>query len=81
MIAIGIALLAVPFVFFGYAYIAYPALLWLVSRSRHESVPIPDPAEWPMVTITVPALTKRSGFAPPLRVCCKSTTRLSAGRS
>ena len=55
MIAIGIALLAVPFVFFGYAYIAYPALLWLVSRSRHESVPIPDPAEWPMVTITVPA--------------------------
>lgn len=55
MIAIGIALLAVPFVFFGYAYIAYPALLWLASRFRRESALTTDPAEWPMVTIAVPA--------------------------
>ena len=47
MIVTGIALLAVPFVLFGYAYIAYPALLWLASRFRRESAPIADPAEWP----------------------------------
>jgi cellulose synthase/poly-beta-1,6-N-acetylglucosamine synthase-like glycosyltransferase len=55
MIAMGIALLAAPFVIFGYAYIAYPAVLWFASRFHRESAPPADPAEWPMVTITVPA--------------------------
>lgn len=55
MIAIGLALLAIPLVCFGYAYVAYPALLWLASRTRRESAQPTDPSEWPMVTITVPA--------------------------
>ncbi|HEV2181706.1 MAG TPA: glycosyltransferase [Gemmatimonadaceae bacterium] len=55
MIAVGLVLLAIPFVCFGYAYAAYPALLWLASRFRREPDSVTDPAEWPVVTITVPA--------------------------
>lgn len=55
MITLGLVLVAIPFVCFGYAYAAYPALLWLASRFRADVAPPADPAEWPMVTITVPA--------------------------
>ena len=55
MIWVGLVLLAIPFVCFGYAYVAYPALLWVASRLRGEPAALTDPAEWPMVTIIVPA--------------------------
>jgi cellulose synthase/poly-beta-1,6-N-acetylglucosamine synthase-like glycosyltransferase len=55
MIWVGLVLLAIPFVCFGYAYVAYPAMLWVASRLRREPAALTDPAEWPMVTITVPA--------------------------
>ncbi len=55
MIAAGIVLLVLPVALFGYAYVAYPGLLWMLSRFRRPAAALGDPAEWPVVTITVPA--------------------------
>jgi cellulose synthase/poly-beta-1,6-N-acetylglucosamine synthase-like glycosyltransferase len=52
-VALGVVVL--PGVMLGYAYVGYPALLWLGSRLRRPVAEPADPAEWPMVTITVPA--------------------------
>jgi cellulose synthase/poly-beta-1,6-N-acetylglucosamine synthase-like glycosyltransferase len=39
----------------GYAYVGYPALLALRQLFRPPSAPPAEPAQWPMITITVPA--------------------------
>lgn len=57
MTTYGIAVtgLVVAFVLIGYAYIGYPALLQFASLFRPRPAPRREPAEWPMLTITVPA--------------------------
>ncbi len=51
----AIAVLLLPAVSLGYAYIVYPLLLWVMTRFR-KSRPAPtDPQTWPSITITVPA--------------------------
>lgn len=55
MIATGIVLLALPVALFIYAYFAYPGMLWMLSRFHQPASDLGDPAEWPIVTITVPA--------------------------
>jgi glycosyltransferase involved in cell wall biosynthesis len=51
----ALSLVALPVVLFAYAYVGYPAILWLVGLVRRYRVVTADPAEWPMLTITVPA--------------------------
>lgn len=53
--AFGVVLVLLPGVLFGYAYLLYPALLKLLGSGR-TAWPVPgDPAEWPFVTIVLPA--------------------------
>jgi cellulose synthase/poly-beta-1,6-N-acetylglucosamine synthase-like glycosyltransferase len=47
-------LIALPVTLALYAYVAYPLLVWLLAR-RHPGGPPAEPAEWPTVSITVPA--------------------------
>lgn len=55
MLVLAVVLMLLPVVLFGYAYLAYPLVLWLAARSRRPAAAAGDPAEWPMLTITVPA--------------------------
>jgi cellulose synthase/poly-beta-1,6-N-acetylglucosamine synthase-like glycosyltransferase len=55
MTALGLTLLALPIILLAYAYVGYPALLWLVGRVVRRPLPEGEPAVWPTVTITVPA--------------------------
>jgi cellulose synthase/poly-beta-1,6-N-acetylglucosamine synthase-like glycosyltransferase len=55
MLLLGIALIAVPFLLMGYAYVGYPVLLWLVGRSRPPVLPPNPPGPWPVITISLPA--------------------------
>jgi cellulose synthase/poly-beta-1,6-N-acetylglucosamine synthase-like glycosyltransferase len=53
MFAFEVALAAAPLVIAVYAYVGYPALLWLIAASRRRRTPEPGTA-WPSLTITVP---------------------------
>lgn len=54
MLPYEIPIVLSPAILFGYAYGAYPAILWLASRAKPAPVTPPDPAEWPSITISVP---------------------------
>jgi len=68
--AAGLALVAVPALFFAYAYVGYPALLWLLTRGRRASA---DPAagpqrhddafDWPPISISLPAFNEAASIA------------------
>jgi cellulose synthase/poly-beta-1,6-N-acetylglucosamine synthase-like glycosyltransferase len=63
MIGLDIAIIFLPVVVVGYAYFIYPALLWAAVRlGRPRPVPAP-PAEWPMISITVPAYNEERAIA------------------
>jgi cellulose synthase/poly-beta-1,6-N-acetylglucosamine synthase-like glycosyltransferase len=47
-----------PILVFGYAYVVYPALLWLASRTRRPR-PTPATIDWPTVTLTVPVYNEQ----------------------
>jgi cellulose synthase/poly-beta-1,6-N-acetylglucosamine synthase-like glycosyltransferase len=51
---LGMIFLAVPALLFGYAYLMYPALLWLVTRRPAWSPPAGESSEWPPITIVLP---------------------------
>ena len=50
----GFVLLAIPVLLLGYAYLGYPAALWLLTRGREWKLPTEDPPVWPSVTIVLP---------------------------
>ena len=52
-VAVGLTL--APAVAFGYAYVGYPALLRVLAAAQPPLRPLPDPLEWPSITVTVPA--------------------------
>ncbi|MGQ0702403.1 MAG: glycosyltransferase [Gemmatimonadales bacterium] len=54
MTLLGITLMALPVVLFGYAYVGYPAIMWVVARVRDQELPKGNPAEWPELTIVLP---------------------------
>ncbi|HEY2805710.1 MAG TPA: glycosyltransferase, partial [Gemmatimonadales bacterium] len=47
--------LAAAVLVFGYSYFGYPVLLWIVARTRPRPAALAEPAEWPQISITVPA--------------------------
>ena len=50
----GVAGVLAPIAMFGYAYAGYPLLLRLIAARRPMPSEPPEPAEWPLVTITLP---------------------------
>lgn len=61
--SVGLSLIAVPAVLFGYALAGYPLLLWLVSRFAPRPRTWGDPAEWPRLAILVPAYNEEASIA------------------
>ena len=55
MTAIAWTFIALPIVLFGYAYAGYPLLLRAAAYGRSRRLPDTDPAEWPVVSIVIPA--------------------------
>lgn len=52
---VGLVLLAVPIVLFAYSYLIYPMVLRAVAALRPAPRPVPDPEEWPSISISLPA--------------------------
>ncbi len=48
-------LILLPVALCVYSYILYPLLLWLVGHLRSRPRPATDPAEWPRISISLPA--------------------------
>lgn len=61
--ALGWILVLVPIACFGYAYLGYPALLWLWSRLRPAPKPPPPLASWPRITIVLPVYNEEKVVA------------------
>jgi cellulose synthase/poly-beta-1,6-N-acetylglucosamine synthase-like glycosyltransferase len=57
------SLVAAPVMLVAYAYVGYPFLLALLGRARPAVVEAPEPAEWPHITITVPAYNEERDIA------------------
>jgi cellulose synthase/poly-beta-1,6-N-acetylglucosamine synthase-like glycosyltransferase len=55
MTTVGLILIAIPLILFVYAYLLYPAVLRLLAVFRPKALPPRDPAEWPTVSISLPA--------------------------
>jgi cellulose synthase/poly-beta-1,6-N-acetylglucosamine synthase-like glycosyltransferase len=51
---LGWILVAIPVVIAGYAYVAYPAILWFMARNAPRA-PAPPLTEMPMVSVVIPA--------------------------
>ncbi|MDH5284683.1 MAG: glycosyltransferase [Gemmatimonadota bacterium] len=52
---IELVVLLLPLGLYLYAYLGYPALLILIGRLRSRPAELKDPAEWPLISIVVPA--------------------------
>lgn len=61
--SIGLSLLVTPAALFGYALAGYPLLLWLFSRISPRPQAWGDPAEWPRLSILVPAYNEEASIA------------------
>ncbi len=55
---VGLVMVATPIGLLVYAYVGYPALLAVVGAIRRASPRPSEPAEWPHITITVPAFNE-----------------------
>ena len=56
-----------------YSYVLYPALLWIVSKvRRRHGVRATEPAEWPPVTITLPAYNAQETLRPVLEALVRT---------
>lgn len=63
MMGIALGLISAPLLCFGYAYFIYPAVLALRCTRRPPLPAWPDPPEWPLVSITVPAYNEERSIA------------------
>jgi cellulose synthase/poly-beta-1,6-N-acetylglucosamine synthase-like glycosyltransferase len=59
----GLLLVLLPLLLMGYAYLGYPAIIWLVAKRRGRGVPAQDPGSWPPVTITLPVYNEEKAIA------------------
>jgi cellulose synthase/poly-beta-1,6-N-acetylglucosamine synthase-like glycosyltransferase len=62
MSSVAIAIVAAPLVIAIYAYIGYPAALWVITRFRVKRGPPQASNEWPTVTVTVPVYNAMAGI-------------------
>ena len=62
MIAFALVLMGIPAALLVYAYVGYPLLL-LVGAPRARVASPPDPAEWPLVTVLIPAYNAERAIA------------------
>lgn len=62
MTTLAVLLILLPVGLAGYAYVGYPAVLWLVARFRPVVKPT-DPAEWPFISVTVPVYNAAATLA------------------
>lgn len=62
--ALALLFLLLPLLFFGYAYLGYPMILWLVAARRepYRLPPSPPPEEWPFISITVPCYNEAASI-------------------
>lgn len=63
---IGVILLAIPVALFAYAYLIYPLLLRILAARRPAAAPPEDPAEWPSISISLPAYNEERSIGPTL---------------
>ena len=54
MFALAVVIAAAPIVTALYAYVAYPAIIWAIARTRPRTKAGMQGDDWPAVTITVP---------------------------
>lgn len=59
---IALVLILAPLVLIGIAYVGYPLLLALISAFRRRRSRLSDPAEWPMISLTVPAYNEQGSI-------------------
>jgi cellulose synthase/poly-beta-1,6-N-acetylglucosamine synthase-like glycosyltransferase len=57
---LSLLLVVGPLLLLVYAYAAYPAALWLLSRFRRPRPAPPAPAEWPVVSISLPVYNEEA---------------------
>jgi cellulose synthase/poly-beta-1,6-N-acetylglucosamine synthase-like glycosyltransferase len=55
MIRLALVLIAIPTALGLYAYVGYPLILRLLAIGRPTPSPAADPAEWPFISISLPA--------------------------
>lgn len=60
--ALALLLLVLPLLFFGYAYLGYPAVLRLLAARRPPYRLPPPPDEWPSISITVPCYNEEASI-------------------
>lgn len=63
MTALAIALVVMAAAVGGYAYVGYPAVLWLLARVRRRRPELTPQDELPMLSITVPAYNEAGSIA------------------
>lgn len=63
MTGLGACLIGIPVAIFGYAYLVYPALLWLVAALKPRRPVVDAPAEWPGVTVILPCYNEEATVA------------------
>jgi cellulose synthase/poly-beta-1,6-N-acetylglucosamine synthase-like glycosyltransferase len=69
----ALVLIMAPIAMIGVAYVGYPLLLALVSLFRRRRPQLSDPAEWPTISLTVPAYNAQAS----IRRTLESLLRLS----
>jgi cellulose synthase/poly-beta-1,6-N-acetylglucosamine synthase-like glycosyltransferase len=67
MNALGLAFFAVPVGFGLYAYLLYPACLWLLARLRPAPKDPPGFSHWPSITISLPAYNEEASIGPTIQ--------------
>lgn len=63
---VGLILVAIPALCLGYAYLGYPAILWLLTRRRIPRSGMDQTVgddDWPMISISLPAYNEAASIA------------------
>lgn len=58
----GILCLAIPLGMLAYAYVVYPAILWILSIGRSVR-PAEDAVSWPLISVSLPAYNEEAAIA------------------